>query len=148
MSDTKLTQAEADSLLEMLKHSLTKESNFPSPGASVEFDVLGDTKKDLFTIKIYRGKIQHQKYDLGARIKKRGILLLELHINPTNVHRNPDGTKIIGSHWHIYHEIYGRQIAFPADDIKSENFVNNTIHFLTRFHVIDRPNILYQEELF
>lgn len=83
---------------------------------------------------------------MGARIKKDGILLLELHINPGKVHPNPDGTKIIGSHWHIYTEEYGRQFAFPAENVQSDKFVENTILFLKRFNVIECPTINFQLE--
>ena len=78
---------------------------------------------------------------------KKGILLLELHINPSNVHVNPDGTKIKGSHWHIYTERYGRTFAIKAEDIEDSKFVENTISFLNKFNVIKKPNILYQEEI-
>ena len=74
-------------------------------------------------------------------------MLLELHINPTTVHYNPDGEKIISSHWHIYTEEYGRLYAFPADNIQSDAFVENTIAFLTRFNVVEQPTIHYQLEL-
>ena len=95
MSVSKLTNAEARRLLDMTKRSLIAELNFPTRGDEKEFDVVGDTKKDIFAIKIYRGKIQPFKYNIGARIKKNGTMLLELHINPSNVHRNPDAKKIV-----------------------------------------------------
>ena len=147
MSLAKLTQDEAQRLLDMVKHSLIAEMNFPSPGKGDEFDVIGDTKKDVFSIKIYRGKINRFKYDLGARIKKNGVMLLQLHINPSNVHYNPDGQKISGSHWHIYTEGFGHTVAFPAEDINAEEFVDNTVAFLTKFNVTEQPNILFQLEL-
>ena len=84
---------------------------------------------------------------MGARIIKNGILLLELHINPSNIHINPDGEKITGNHWHLYSEEYGRLWAFPAEDIHSEQFTENTISFLNKFNVIDPPVIHYQPEL-
>lgn len=147
MSVAKLTDAEARRLLEMAKRSLIAEMNFPTRGSAKEFDVIGDTKNDIFSINIYRGKIQPRKYNIGARIKKNGIMLLELHINPTNVHYNPNGEKISSSHWHIYTEEYGRTYAFPADDINDDDFVENTIAFLTRFNVVEQPNISYQLEM-
>ena len=106
MSSNKLTDAEARQLLEMTKKSLVQEINFPTRGNEKEFDVVGDTKKDIFAIKIYRGKIQPFKYNIGARIKKNGTMLLELHICQSNVNYNPNGEKICGSHWHIYTEEY------------------------------------------
>ena len=57
MSVAKLTDAEARRLLEMTKRSLIAEMNFPSRGESKEVDVIGDTNQDIFSIKIYRGKI-------------------------------------------------------------------------------------------
>lgn len=143
----KLTQEEADELLNMLKYSLTNEITFPEKGNSIEFDAKGSTAKDVFTIRIYRGRINNNKYEIGARIKKNGILLLELHINPGKPHQNPDGEKLVGSHWHIYTEEYYRSLAFPAEDIQSDHFVENTILFLERFNMIEKPNINYQLEL-
>ena len=52
MSSNKLTDAEARQLLEMTKKSLVQEINFPTRGNEKEFDVVGDTKKDIFAIKI------------------------------------------------------------------------------------------------
>ena len=148
MSDKgKLSQDEADRLIRMLKTTLTTEINFPTMNTATEFDVQGDTTHDLFTIKIFRSKIKHNKYAFGARIKKDSILLLELHINPGNPHSNPDGEKIIGSHWHIYREGYGRKFAFPASDLYDDNFVENTMFFFERFNLIEKPNVNYQLEL-
>lgn len=147
MSADKLTQEEAQRLLEMIKRSLIDEINFPMRGTTKEFDVVGDTKADVFSINTYRAKIQPFKYNMGARIKKNGIMLLELHINPTTVHYNPDGEKITGSHWHVYTEGFGRTYAFHADDIEADKFVENTIAFLEKFNVVERPNIIYQLEI-
>ena len=142
-----LTQPEIEKLLEMLKISLKETVNFPTKGNSVEFDLIGDSKTDIFINKIYRGKINPLKYNFGARIKKDGILLLELHINPNNVHTNPDGSKIVGNHWHIFTEEHGRKLAYLAEDIDSEKFVENTVLFLEKFNVIKLPSINYQQEL-
>lgn len=147
MSGSKLTQEEAELLLEMIKCSLATEINFPSKGETEEFDVIGKTKTDIFVINIFRGKINRLKYDLGARIKKNGISLMELHINPSNVHTNPNGEKLLGSHWHVYTEEHGRRLAFAAEDIEDENFVENTIDFLRKFSIIEQPEINYQLEL-
>lgn len=147
MNGTKLSDAEARKLLEMTKRSLLKEMNLPTCGNSQEFDVVGETKKDVFTISIFHGTIRQNKYNFGARIKKNGILLLELHMNPSSVHTNPGGQKLYSSHWHVYTEQYGRAYAFPADDIQSDDFIDNTISFLKKFNVIEQPEIHYQIEL-
>ncbi len=147
MASIKISQEEANRLLHMLKHSLVSEIKFPSKGNSTEFNVVGDKKQDIFAIHIFRGKINRLKYNIGARIIKNGILLLELHINPSNIHTNPDGEKIVGSHWHIYSEEYGRLWAFPTEDFNSEQFVENTSAFLDKFNVIEKPVIHFQPEL-
>ncbi len=134
-------------MLNMLKVSLVSEINFPENRKNTEFNVRGDKKQDVFVISIFRGNINRLKYNIGARIEKNGIMLLELHINPSYVHRNPDGEKISGSHWHIYNEEYGLGWAFPAEDVNGEQFVANTIAFLDKFKVIEKPTINVQLEL-
>lgn len=131
----------------MLKCTLASEITFPAKGKSEEFNVVGDSKQDVFAVNIFRGSINRFKYNIGARIIKNGIMLLELHVNPSNIHINPDGEKITGSHWHIYSEEYGLAWAFAAEDIESENFVDNTIRFLEKFKVIECPSINFQLEL-
>lgn len=147
MASIKITQEEAEKLLKMLKNTLVDEIQFPSAGKSIEFNVEGETKEDIFVINIFRGKINRLKYNIGARVMKNGIVLLELHINPSNRHPNPDGELITGNHWHIYSEKYGLKWAFPADNINSEDFEKNTILFLIKFNVIEKPNVIYQVEL-
>ena len=147
MSAVKLTQQEADSLISMLKHTLTDEVYFPKQGKKAIFQVEGTTKRDNFTIQIYRGNINRLKYDIGARITSKGIPLLELHINPTTKHPNPDGTIIQGSHWHIYTEEYGRGLAVEADDIESDHFIENTMKLLERFNVVEPPEVFMQAEI-
>ncbi len=149
MNVGKLTQDEAKRLIEMTTYSLITELNFPTSGETKEFDVIGESQGDIFSINIFRSKIKSTKYSMGARIKKNGIMLLELHINPSNVHANPGPTreKIFGSHWHIYTEEYGRAFAFPAEDINDDAFVENTVSFLIRFNVVEQPKINYQCEL-
>ena len=117
MGQGTITDDEARKMLEMLKSLFEDELNFPLPGKKLEFEAVGENKRDLFVVSIFRGKIQSAKVNIGARIKVNGVMLLELHLNPTNVHQNPDGRKITGSHWHIYTEEYGRSMAYEAEDI-------------------------------
>ena len=147
MSTYKLTQQEADEMISMLKHTLEDVVNFPERGKNTYFQVEGTTKRDKFTIQICRGSINRLKYNIGARINISGISLLELHINPSNKHTNPDGTTILGSHWHIYSEKYGRAFAIEAEDIQSDQFIENTLLLLQRFNVVECPDIHMQIEL-
>lgn len=147
MTNFQLTQDEANRLINMLKRAYDKYILFPGQGKSCEFDVIGDSNRDIFTIKICHGKRDRLKYTFNARIKKNGQPLLELHITSKNaVHQNPDGTKLYGSHFHIYTEEHGRRFAFTVD-IKNEDFVENTITFLDKFNVIEKPTINLQYEI-
>ncbi len=147
VSAYKLTQQEADEMISMLKHTLEDVICFPERGKKTSFQVEGTTKRDNFTIQIFRGAINRLKYDIGARITVAGVPLLELHINPSNKHINPDGTVILGSHWHIYSEKYGRSFAVEAEEIQSDQFIENTLRLLQRFNVVDCPDIHMQVEL-
>ena len=142
-----LTQEEANRLIDMVKSSLIEQLVAPGRRERVEFDVQGESKKDLFSVSIFRGRINAKRVNYNARIKMNGTVLLELHVNPTNRHMNPDGKLITGSHWHLYREGYGLQFAFPADDLSDLSFTENTIAFLKRFNVIKRPEIVEQIEI-
>ena len=146
MARDKIKQDEIERLLEALKKTLVDSISFPEKGKSEEFEVKAVSTNEVFTIRIYRGKVNREKYNLGAIIQKHGLPILELHIGPGNRHTNPDGTIIEGSHWHIYSDQYGRTQAFPADDIESDRFVDNTIAFLEKFNVIEKPEVYFQLE--
>ena len=148
MADIKLTQEEADRMIRMLKRSLEEKFMLPPSGVKNNFRVIGDNKKEVFTIEIFSGNRNPRKRNFEACIFKSGIPLLELHITPNGKHRNPDGELIEGNHWHMYREGYDRAYAFPADDITSEDFIENTIAFLDRFNVIEKPAIMRNDELF
>ena len=39
---------------------------------------------------------------LPILLKENNKHLLRLDVNPSNIHENPDGSKITGSHYHLY----------------------------------------------
>lgn len=145
--NNQLSQAEADAMLVMLKHTLEKSFELPKQRESKTFKVQGIQTHFVFDISVFRGKINKNKLQLNALISLNNILLLSLHLNPTNRHINPDGELVNGSHWHIYKEGYGTSFAYPATDIKDDDFVHNTLLFLDRFNVISPPAITEQESL-
>ena len=53
MSTAKMTTAEAKRLIDMAKRALIAEIKFPSKGDTEEFDVVGDTKADIFTVSVF-----------------------------------------------------------------------------------------------
>lgn len=146
MAQNQLKQEEIEQLLNELKNSLVDSINFPEKGKREEFEVKALTSNELFNIRIYRGNVNREKYNIYAVIERNSVPILELHIGPGNRHTNPDGTIVEGNHWHIYSEIYGRTQAFPAEDMGNDKFVENTIAFLEKFNVIEKPNIYFQLE--
>lgn len=53
-------------------------------------------------LNVYRGKIEDTKYSIHLRFKEYHHHLVRIDINPSNIHINTNGKKIIGSHIHIY----------------------------------------------
>ena len=70
MAFTKITQAEADRLLRMLKRTLISEISFPEKGESVEFQVAGDGKQDIFAVNEYSRKLLNNGLNF---IQKRAL---------------------------------------------------------------------------
>ena len=73
--------------------------------------------------------------------------LLSLDIDDVAEHRNPDGQKISGSHWHIYTEEYNRALAFPAENIDSANFVENSLLYFRKINLIHPPQVHEQSSM-
>ena len=144
-----LSQEDAEKLLSELKEALIESIHAPENRKSVEFDAQGCSSKNLFSIYIFRGKINKEKVNYSARIKANNVVLLELHVGATNKHMDPiTGDVISGSHWHIYQEGYNHSHAFPAENINSDEFVENTIKFLDKFNVIKKPAVYEQQTFF
>lgn len=88
------------------------------------------------------GARNERKAEIVALPKGVPQTILELHLNPNQPHRNPDGELIVGSHWHVYCETYGRRWAYPAVDVESDDFVAGTLAFFRKFQLIRHPEIV------
>ena len=141
-------RAEIERLLNLLKRALVDSITLPEKRERIDFDVEAKTGKEKFKISIYRGNVNREKYDYNALVLADNIPLLQLHINPSNKHINPDGKEIIGNHWHIYDEEYGRKVAFEASDINADDFIEVTLRFLDKFNVLEKPQIFQQTASF
>jgi len=140
----KLTQKEADMLIDMLKRTVTKELQFPSGKGRVEFDVIGDKKNDVFAVNIQRKGINENSVSYQGRVRYgSGAVLMRLDVNPTQAHPNPDGEKILGTHIHIYTEEYGMGVAVPFD-IENKDIYELCYSFFERFNIIEPPNVTMQ----
>ena len=57
MARDKIKQDEIERLLEALKKTLVDSISFPEKGKSEEFEVKAVSTNEVFTIRIYRGKV-------------------------------------------------------------------------------------------
>jgi hypothetical protein len=99
----KLTQAEADALIQMEKfYTGTDIFDFPSMGGSLRIPLHSADKREDFTLDISRNKIAFERNKLQTRVRKT-IILVRLDIGG-QPHRNPDGEEINCPHLHLYRE--------------------------------------------
>lgn len=138
-----LSQQEADRLIKVVKNTVEKFFLMPAAGEqNNEFHVESDGG-ERFTIAVYQGTRNASRHQMSARISRGGTPLLRLCVN-SSPHTNPDGTRVGGTHWHIYTEGFDDWVAFPAD-LESDGFVDDTIALLDKFNVIEKP--VFQESL-
>lgn len=140
-----LSTEEAKELLELIKESATRYLYFPDPGQKIVFNAKAIHTKDEFAIQIFRGRIKQGKYSFQTIVKRNNAPLLALDVDDASVHLNPDGQKILGSHWHIYTEEYNRAFAFPAENIDSANFVENSLLYFKKINLIHPPQVREQK---
>jgi hypothetical protein len=144
----KLTQAEADMLINMIKRTVAEDSlAFPVAQGKMIFDVIGERRIDIFTINIDRKGINAQGCTYQGRIKSNNVILLRLDVNPSSIHINPsNGEKICGTHLHIYNEEYELSEAIPFD-IKNADLYDVCFAFFEKFNIVEPPKITYQYSL-
>lgn len=145
-----LTNKEAKELIEMLKKYVDNDSiiQLPNIGRKIEFEVVGKENKNSFIININRMKIDKYKYTFQGRTALENNLLMRLDVGgDTLVHMNPNGTKIKGTHLHIYNENDEMGYAIPFD-VNKTDLVETCLKFFEEFHILkDNIKILYQEEV-
>lgn len=145
----KLTQVEANMLIDMLKKAVKETMlQFPAAKGRLYFDVMGERKTDEFTVNIDRKGINDQGCTYQGRIKSNNIILLRLDVNPTAVHENPsNGEKISGTHLHIYTEEYEMREAIPFD-VDGKDLYDICHTFFERFNIVEPPQINDQKRIF
>lgn len=136
-----LSDLEVETLIKTLKHPKNELSynkvyqELTSLVGIIKEDLpLYDIDYDLeYKLRIYRGEYEPSRFSISIRFRENNKHLLRLDINPSNVHENPDGTRIIGSHYHLYSNKFGKvdRIAnpvpngmFPNIDILVDAFIN------------------------
>ena len=143
----KMTTEEAIKLIDMMKKRVSETTlEFPRLGTKLEFEVFAEKEGRKFITSIRRGNIDNKKCTYQGRTSFNNIPLLRLDIT-NSFHINPDGTKIIGNHLHIYNEKNEMGEAIPFD-INDADLYKYCLEFFKKFNIIqDNCGILYQMEL-
>ena len=108
-----LHQAEADRLITMRKWFRSGDAVTLRPGDSRSIDLDGEDPSERFALDLWRGTIRLTKVRYQNRARGCiALVRLELDSAP---HTNPDGTKIGGTHVHIFREGYEDKWAMSLD---------------------------------
>lgn len=108
-----LTQAEADALIAMRKSFAEMGAISLAPGVDSTHELVGQDEQERFLLDLWRGTFRLSKLRFQERARKV-IVLVRLDIDGSP-HTNPDGTRLIGTHLHLYREGYEDKWAAPID---------------------------------
>ncbi len=103
MTESMLTQSDADALIAVEKHSATEDQHeFPITGGKISIPLLSVDKREKFSLDIYRGRIDLAKVTYQNRVRHT-IPLIRVDLGGPP-HVNPDGMSIPCPHMHVYRE--------------------------------------------
>jgi hypothetical protein len=113
MSDSHLTQTEADALIAMPKIRADDDRYcYPDLGGAICMPLTSEDKQENFLLDVSRGRIDLLKVKYQNR-GRQVIVLVRLDLGGPG-HRNPDGEEISTPHLHVYREGYGDKWAVPV----------------------------------
>jgi Family of unknown function (DUF6978) len=108
-----MLQEEADALLAMPKRFRHNEIISLPAGARRSFDLLGPGDREVFLLDLWRGTIRLTKYKYQTRARITTVLA-RLDVNGAP-HTNPDGSRVGGTHLHLYRAGFEVKWAFELD---------------------------------
>lgn len=109
-----ITQAEADALLQLIKHFVRPPASITIPPGSDESYELNDTAgRETFLLDVWRGTLRLTKVKFQNRVRTV-IVLARLDVDGAP-HTNPDGQRLAGTHLHLFKEGYDDRWAYPVD---------------------------------
>lgn len=109
-----LTQAEADQLMQMVKHFVRGPAwiTIP-PGADNTYELAGSDDRERFLLDVWRGTLRLAKLKFQNR-SRTIVVLARLDVDGAP-HTNPDGQRLSGTHLHLFKEGYDDRWAYPLD---------------------------------
>lgn len=115
VTNTNLTQVEADTLMAMKKRRIDKtESDYPNLGGRITLPLVSMDRREKFFLDLRRSRtalVRGTYQNRGRQV----VILARLDFGGTP-HRNPDGEEIGSPHLHLYREGCGDKWAFPVPD--------------------------------
>ena len=147
MTDSELSQGEADALLEMAKRRVEAGAwEFPAAGQRLAIPLESVNRREQFLLDLYRGRINLAKGTHQNRARRVVVLARLDYGGPP--HRNPDGAESGPTHLHLYREGYGDRWAFepPRGAFSDLNDRWRTLEDFLRFCNVIEP-VVEQREL-
>jgi len=135
-----LTQAEADQFMQMLKHFVRPPATISiPPGADDTYELADSNDREKFLLDVWRGTLRLSKLKLQNRVRA-AVVLVRLDVDGAP-HTNPDGTRLAGTHIHLFKEGYDDKWAYPADSRKFTLLSDQgkTFHDFCAFCKIESP---------
>ena len=116
------------------------------PSIDNSYDLIGDDKREKFLLDIWRGTYRLSKVRYQTRA--RGVIVLVRLDIDGSPHTNPDGTKLNGTHIHLYREGYEAKWAFPLDpdEFRNPKDILQSFEDFCKYCNI-KGNFVLQEEL-
>jgi hypothetical protein len=135
-----ITQIEADALIAMRKNFVDSVTVSLPAGSDQSHELIGEDKREKFLLDLWRGTIRLSKLKFQNRGKKV-IVLVRLDIKGSP-HTNPDGTKIEGTHFHVYREGFDDKWAYPIDSsaFANPNSIQQSFEDFCRYCNIETPS--------
>ena len=146
-----LTESEANELIRMLKkQEKVKAILFPDSGKKTRINIISSDSKEKFLIDIYQSRIDITEYFNHMNHSSK-CPLARLDVGEHQVHRNPDGEKLTGSHLHIYKDGYESRWAYPVPKELGQdldNKIETVLAFFKYCIVKEHGDIINQKEFY
>ncbi len=135
-----LTQSEAEFLIAIRKRFLRQRTISMQPGTDETCDLIGDDERERSLLHLCRGSLSISKLVFQTRAQVIVLMRLDFDGAP---HTNPDGSKIHGTHIHIYREGYNNKWAFPLNPNDFQDPVTSYRHLLNSARTATSMTFLY-----